>query len=886
MNSGSPSAATSIRIRGANSLSKNEPLYVIDGIQISGQAEGGAIGFNWAGGGNGQTAINPLAGINPADIVSIEVLKDASSTAIYGASAANGVILVTTKKGKAGKATIEYSANYGVQTPSKTLDVMNLHQYAQYQNDLADAGYISKRLEFSDLSLVPEGGTNWQKELFRSAGSAEHNVSISGGTDKLKFHVSGGYRQQDGMVIGSDFERFSGRINLEGKANEWLDFGVTVMASRSKETQNLTDSDDGVITGALIQSPYQEVRSPLGGWSGPAEEDPVQGLNPVAKALEMSNKIARNRLMANFWGEINLLDGLKYRAEFGSDLNGRNNYGFLPAYAWGTNINETAKSRRVVNTNTYWSAKNLLTYSKTLGSNDFSVMVGQEMGKWTWESLDGQRQGFVSNDIQELSVGSTDDQVATSSKGEGASVSFFGRAFYSYKSRYLLTATYRADGSSNFGPSNKWGYFPSFSIAWRASEEEFLKQFSFISNLKIRGGWGQVGNSNIPGYSYGASLSAVASKFGSAFKINNIPNPYVKWETTSQVNAGIDLSLFDNRIELVFDVYDKRTSDMLLQQIVPDYMGTLAGIGQSWMGLQMPQSNIAKMSNKGFDITLNTVNIDKNDFTWTTGLTFSRNKNLVTDMGLETAAIFRKVQWWDNVTKTTVGQPMGQFYGYMVDGIFQSVEEVQNSPTQKAINEKNGTWAGDIKFKDLNNDGKIDDSDRTFIGDPNPDFTYGISNTFSYKGIDLAISMNGVYGNEIFNFMRIRTEGMRDLASNQLNTVSTRWTPDNTNTSMPRLMGGDPNENARISDRFVEDGSFLRISSITLGYQIPAKYLSRTPITGLKVYAKAQNLYTFTNYSGYDPEVGAFNQDALLSGVDNGRYPMPRTFLVGLNLTF
>lgn len=885
-NSGSPSAATSIRIRGANSLRNNEPLYVIDGVPVNSDAAQTSTGFDWAGGGNGQTAVNVLSTINPADIVSIEILKDASSTAIYGSRGANGVVLVTTKKGKNGDAVVAYNFNYGIQTPAKYLDVMNLKEFAEYQNELADQGYIDQRPEFEDLNLVPKEGTNWQDELFRQAIMSEHHLSISGGTEKTQYSISGGYKDQEGLVLGSDFNRVTGRVNVSSQAKKWLNVGINISASRSEETINLTDSDDGVITTALLMSPYQEVRSVDGSWTGPSGNDPSTGINPVAKATEISNDLVRTRVLGNVYATFNLFPFLDLRSEFGTDMSFNNNYGFLPMYEWGQSSNSLAKSQRQFSNNTFWIQKNYLTFDKQFNSHSLKVMAGQESQKFRYESLNGQRQDFVSNDIQELAAGGTDNQLATSNAGSNTQVSYFGRLNYNYKGKYLLTGTYRADGSSKFGPNNKWGYFPSFALAWRAAEESFMQDFDWLSNLKLRTGWGQVGNDGIGNYSYGSSLQVRATPYGGGFLLNNIPNPNVKWETTTQWNLGLDLGLFNNRVELIAEYYQKYTKDMLLIQPVPDYLGTLNGIGQGWQGIQPPYSNLGEMENTGFEFTLNTVNVTTDNFTWNTSLTFSKNKNKITSLGLDNASIFRKVQWYDFVTKTAVGKPIGQFYGYEVEGIFQSVDEVRNSPTQKPVNELNGTWEGDIKYKDLNDDGVIDDNDRTYIGDPNPDFTYGMTNTFTYKDFDLSVYLNGVYGNDVFNFQRIKTEAMSDLYNNQLKTVANRWTPENTNTDVPRLVQSDPNQNTRISSRYVEDGSYLRISNITFGYQLPGKILEKTPLSSLRVFTKVQNVYTFTNYSGYDPEVGSFNQDALLTGVDNGRFPMPRTYLFGLNITF
>lgn len=886
-NSGSPSAATSIRIRGINSLRNNEPLYVIDGIPV-GAAGNKTSGFNWHSGGNGQTIINPLSTLNPADIVSIEILKDASASAIYGSKGANGVVLVTTKKGKSGEAQVSYDFKFGMQTPAKLLEVLNLKEYAKYQNDIADLGYASQRDEFADLSLVPEEGTDWQREIFSNAPLMEHNLTVSGGNDKTKYSVSGGYKDQEGMIVGTFFERVTGRASISSEAKPWLNIGANILASRNKEAINLTDADDGVITRSLLLSPAQEIRNAEGEWAGPTVNNTSSGENPVAKAFELTNDVVRTRMLGNIYADIKILKNFVLRTEFGADLNYSNNYNFVPTSDWGRQ-NSIAESRRQFNNNTFWNIKNYLTYSQDVDVHAFKVMVGQEAQRASWEGLIGSRKNFPNNNIQELNAGGTDagEQKSAGFAGHSTNASFFSRANYAYANKYLVTATMRADGSSKFGPNNRWGYFPSFAVAWKLDEEGFLKDIDWLYKLKLRSGWGQVGNDAIGNYTYGASMMVRPTSYGAGFLVNNLPNPDVKWETTNQWNIGVDVSVFKNRVELIAEYYIKNTKDMLISQPVPDYLGTLDGIGQDWQGIKPPFTNIGEMENKGLEFTLNTNNITSSNFSWNTSITFSNNKNKVTALGVETAAIFRKIQWWDFVTKTTVGQPVGQFYGYVTDGIFQSVDEINTSPSQgDKVEERDGVWPGDIKFKNIYEDDVIDDKDRTIIGDPNPDFTFGISNNLSYKNIDFSVYLNGSYGNEVVNFQRIRTEAMSEIYDNQLKTVVNRWTPENPTTTMPRLIPSDPNQNTRISSRYVEDGSFIRISNVTLGYRLPNELLSKTFINSARFYGKVQNLYTFTKYSGYDPEVGSYNQDALLSGIDNGRYPLPRTFLLGLNLTF
>jgi TonB-linked SusC/RagA family outer membrane protein len=477
--------------------------------------------------------------------------------------------------------------------------------------------------------------------------------------------------------------------------------------------------------------------------------------------------------------------------------------------------------------------------------------------------------------------------------------SAFARFNYSFNRRYLITGTYRADASSNFGPNNKWGYFPSFSAAWVVSEEPFMKPIEGVLNwLKIRGGYGEVGNQNITAYAYGQSLRAITTVYGTAFSPLNIANPDVKWESTTSTNVGIELGFLQSRIRLNADFYIKKSKDFLYQLPMPDYYGAMSVPDQN--GFQSPYVNLGEMENKGVDLSLNTVNIkNAGGFSWTSDVVFSTYKNELTKLADENAAIFQIIEFNQTITKTAVGGPVGQFFGYKTDGIFQSVEEIENAPQHGdgTIDETNGTWIGDIRFQDIDGpdgvpDGIVDDYDRTYIGNPHPDFTFSFSNQFSYKNFDLNVSLYGSYGNDVYNWNRVQTEGMGDIYGNPSANVANRFREGvNTDTDIPRFVFSDPSNNVRVSDRFIEDGSFLRIQNITLGYTLPASILEKTKvISSLRAYLTVQNLYTFTDYSGYDPAIGtetnATGNNALLMGIDNGRYPVPRTYMLGISLNF
>ena len=916
-NSGQPGAAVSVRIRGANSINaSSEPLYVIDGIPVSGDGDAnnsGSAGFAWQGGSPGQTAISPLATLNTADIVSIEVLKDASATAIYGSRGANGVIMITTKSGRAGESKISYDGYYGVQQASKYIDVMNLREYASYYNEMAELGFTAQREEFYDPSLLGEG-TDWQDEIFRNAPIQSHQLAVTGGTEKTQFAVSGGYFDQEGIIIGSDFKRYSIRLNLDNQTFKWFKIGTRTQLSHTREKITLNDSDDGIITTALLQSPLTALRTVNGEWGGPLDTE--YGIeNPVAKALDRDSRVHRYNILGNVYAEISIMENLKFRSEIGTNIGFTHNYGFKPTYVYGNEINELNISNRRFSANYFWILKNYVTYNETLtDKHNFTLMIGQEAQESMWEGLQGRRDNFLTNDIQELNAGDSESSLAEGYKGSNALVSYFGRLNYDYNDIFLLTTTLRADGSSNFGPDKRWGYFPSFAAAMKLSNMSFMENLTFVSNLKIRAGYGITGNQEIPGYAYGAALTGTPSDLGTGFLLDKIPNSAVQWESSAQSNIGIDLGLFAGRIQLTGEIYLKKTDNMLIQLPLPDYMGTA---GQS--AINEPWVNLGELENKGIELSLTTYNMS-GQLKWNTDLTFSMNRNEVISLGEENAIINRNIQWYGStITRTEVGNPLGQFYGYVVDGIYVDYDDIINNPKQlDDIDPNAGVWPGDLRFRNidqtstedwiigedtLTNVQVIDVSDRTYIGNPYPDFTFGLNNKFTYKNFDLSIYLQGMYGHEIFNFTRTRTENMEEMYLNQLNTVNDRAIVEmidpegdeddpanyhviNPETDFPRAVTQNPNENDRYSDRFIEDGSYLRIKNLSLGYALPVSAISKISASRFRIYINIQNLYTFTKYTGYDPEIGSYNQDPLLTGVDNGRYPTSRIYTIGFNLEF
>ncbi|MCC6460404.1 MAG: TonB-dependent receptor [Saprospiraceae bacterium] len=907
-NSGAPGGAASIRIRGASSITgSNEPLYVIDGIPFQGDGTSVA-GFDWAGGANGQNRVNPLSAINPNDIVSIEVLKDASASAIYGARAANGVVLISTKRGKKGESKISYNGFYGTQSLPNQLDMMNLQQFADYQLQIANDVNLVPNQRYLDPSLLGTG-TDWQSEIFRTAGMQSHQISVSGGTDKTNYAISGGFFDQDGIVIGSDFQRYTTRINLDNQVKDWFKIGGSLSYASTNEKITLNDGGDGVIMQALLSQPDIAVKDINGNYAGPEVTYAGASYNPVAAALQRNNTFKRQRLMGNVFGDVRLIKNLTFRSEIGFDDNHGLNVAFHPTYRWGALINTENQLRQREESSFFWIWKNYLTYNVFQNDlHNLTVLAGQEAQKSTWQGSQVTKKNFSSNDIQVLSEGEDVTSRTSGWKDAASLASYFGRFNYSLLNRYLFTFTMRADGSSKFGPDNRWGYFPSAAIAWRIGEEPFLR--SLNSNLKLRLGYGEVGNQAIANYLYGSSLLAINSPFGTAYRLEKISNPKLRWEATKQFNAGLDLSLFKGRVELAVDVYNKQTTDMLLQLSIPSYLG-----GSNYSDIRAPYANVGKMENKGVDLSIRTHNINTGKFRWDTDLTFSHNRNKVKELDDANRIYWRNLYWYSEfqtATKTSAGEPLGLFYGYQTEGIFQNEADILSHAVQvkdpandgkNLVDKRTGVWIGDVKFKDLNGDGVIDTEDQTIIGNPNPDFTFGFNNSFSFGPLDLIVYLNGSYGGEILNYSRVAIEGMTNVYANQAATVFNRaqyllYDPSgsdldpanvylaNPGTDIPRPTTTDNNRNNRMSDRFIEDGSYLRIQNIRLGYTLPRTLTTKFRVERLRVYANAQNVKTFTNYSGYDPEIGAFNQDPLLQNVDMGRYPSPRTFTFGIDVDF
>lgn len=917
-NSGTPGGGISVSIRGTNSLNGNEPLYIIDGIAVQGQT-----GDNGAGGDKmGNT--NALSGINPADIVSMEVLKDASATAIYGSRASNGVVIITTKRGQANTTKVSYDGSVGWQTMPKKLGVLNLREYAQFYNERAAILGYGEREEFANPSILGEG-TDWQDEIFRTALMHNHQVSLSGGTDKVRYAASGGYLGQDGIVLGSDFNRATARVNLDVDAAKWLSFGINSSLSTYKQTNtiektNVNSLDDNVLMIAVKQYPDVPVRNADGtfGYVDKSKYDtggtPIS--NPVSDALTRERYNKGTDVSFNAFGDIKFYRDLTLHVEYGQSLNFNKTYAFVPFYDFGTYVQQSSGSRDASQSR-YSSFKTYLTYNHSWGSHSLNVMAGHEAQESRWENLNASRDSYKFNSVHELGSGDASTAKNGSGVSENAIESYYGRLNYNISDRYLLTATMRADGSSAFGPNNRWGYFPSVALAWRASQETFLKDVSWLNNLKLRLGWGLVGNQNAGNYAYGATMATVSTIWGAGYYMSNFSNSNLKWEKTNSYNVGIDLSLLRNRVELIFDAYVKKTDNLLMHAPLPSYV---VGSTDTSSGLiTSPWVNVGAMQNKGFEFTLNTVPVSTKAIEWRSAITFSLNRNKVTQLYTDDAAIAGNIGGQLH-TYTTVGNPVGQFYGYKSKGIFSSEDDFylkdkngdymydkDGSRRMVAIpegqNVKEGeVWYGDYIWEDLNGDGVINEKDRTYIGNPNPDFTFGFTNTLTYRGFDLSVFINGSVGNDVYNYMNERLTNPYDLTGklsinkdyarvelidpNGSRTLQNMHVSNAATARVQRITTSSANTNNRVSDRFVEDGSYLRVKNITLGYTLPSAWVKRLQLSNVRIYASLQNLFTITGYSGYDPEIGAYNQDVKLQGIDFARYPSQKIYTVGISINY
>ncbi|GAB3823306.1 SusC/RagA family TonB-linked outer membrane protein [Hymenobacter jeollabukensis] len=856
-NSGAPGGAggTSVRVRGVTSAGYNAPLYVVDGFPLPPGDE------------------NQLNAISPNDIESIDVLKDAAQASIYGVRAANGVVIITTKRGKAGKASINLDAYRGVQQVWRKLDMLNAREYAVINNEGRIAGNTALLPKLQNPQSLGEG-TDWQDQIFRRAAIQNYSLTATGGSDKARYAVAGSYYKQDGTIVGSNFERFTLRANGDLDVNKWFRMGNSLSLTHLSDRQvNTTDEFNGIVTLALQMPPTVEPYKPDGTWNMP---DPVADAftepNPLIEALLDKKKFTRNRVLSTLYAELEPVKGLRFRTNVGVDMifdysrYFRPGIPSIPKYATITaNANSAYSPSYLI--------ENTLTYDHLFaGKHQVTALLGQSGQQFNFYNLGGGRSDYVRPDLQELDAGPRNDKrYNNGTSSETSLASYFGRFNYEYAGKYMLAAIVRYDGSSAFKSGERFGFFPGVSAGWRLSEEGFLQDNRLISNLKLRAGYGVVGNPANAGAF--ASLPTINTDiiypFGEQGQTVNqgaaptrLPNDLLKWEKNQQLNVGLDLGFWDNRVEAIIDVYNRKSPNLI------------AGVPPSRVSgtYEAPPTNAASAYNRGIDLALTTRNIAKGELTWTTTLNFSTYKNELTSLGSGLpydGQVYRS----GAVVRYDKGHPFGFFRGFVADGLFQTEEDVQAHATQA------GAAPGDIRFKDVNGDGTINDLDRTQIGNPNPDFTYGLINNVAWKGFDLYVFLQGSQGNDVYNLNRFYTEGGLNGNGNSTTRVLGRWTGPGTSNSVPRATTSNPNQNQRVSSYYVEDGSYMRIKALTLGYSLPKKWVGAIGGQQVRVYVSSQNLLTLTKYSGFDPEVGG-------NAVDRGTYPQARTFLGGVNIGF
>jgi TonB-dependent starch-binding outer membrane protein SusC len=878
-NNSGPGSEPVVRIRGIGSISLSpNPLYVIDGVPAGG-----------------------LNNIDPKDIESLEVLKDASAAAIYGSRASNGVVLITTKKGTAGKLTINVDSYYGTQSAWKTLDLLNRDEYIKYGTALLTASGQPVPGRFTNLSVpIYEGATttfaqtetDWQDVMFRNAPINDNQISISGGNAMSRFYTSVGYFKQDGILPFTDYNRQSYRINSEHKMNKYLTISQTLLAATDGRTQERDGGGRSLIMNMMRMIPYWPERDPtkIGGFSTTAQGlDATDPENPLRVAeQEQQFRVDRAfKLIGTLSAEIKFTNWLKYKFTAGADYSNSRFNGFLPIY------NDGNRSRIVANVdesrNHFFSKvfTNQLSFDKTFGKHLVAATAVVEKQDATFRNISasGQR---PDNNIQVIQGVSNPN--GSSSLSENSLISYVGRLNYEYGGKYLLGASIRRDGSSKFAPGRKWGTFPAVSVGWRLSEESFMKSIPAISELKLRGSIGQTGFNSIGDYDWQPLVSANntiypfgnQNQLGSYF--NRLGNSDLSWEVTTMSNIGLDLSLFNNKINITTEYYNRKTEGLLLSVPLPESLGYSVS----------PLANVGSMKNYGFELSAG-YNISGKKLNSTITATFDLTRNEVLSLATPNANINSGSNadfGGFDITRTEVGQPIQSFFGWQVAGIFQSKEEINAANAidgdAKTFYQNDKTSPGDIKFVDLNNDGKIDASDRTYLGSFMPKFSYGLNWGGTYQNFDFTVYFQGVYGNKIYNGTKVIGQGMLRLF-NASKDVLNAWTPQNTNTDIPRAVSGDPNQNSRTSDRFIEDGSYLRLKNLSIGYTIPSEKigkLTNNVLSKVRIYVSSQNLLTLTKYSGYDPEVSSKFYNLLNNGIDYGQYPQARTMLIGVNLGF
>lgn len=843
VDAGKPGDNVSIKIRGLGSINNCDPLVVIDGVPTD-------LG---------------LSSLNMADVERLDVLKDASATAIYGSRGANGVVMITTKRGTEGKGKLAVSANYSFQNATNVPSLLNAAQYAELSNDMMVNSGRNPNPEWANPSELG-AGTDWMDELLRTGVMQNYTVSYSGGNEKSHYYVSGGFLDQSGIVKSVNYRRFTFQSNSDAQVLKWLEFSNNITFSADTKKSGSYNIGD-----ALKALPIYPVKNEDGSWSGPDGNSEWYGStrNPIGPTELNKSQTDGYNFLANLTAELTFTKWLKFKSTFGYDAKFWFIDNFTPKYNWKpTPTEETSRYKSDNKSFTYlWD--NYFLFDHTFAEKHRVGLMAGMSAQWnTNDYLNAQKNVFMFDNVHEMDNGEEMYAIG-GNETEWALLSYMARVNYSYEDRYLLTATIRRDGSSRFGKKHRWGTFPSVSVAWRASQEKWFPKNDYINDLKVRAGYGVTGSqASVGNYSYLASYNTSVYPFGissgnqTALVSSTLANPYIHWEEVAQTNIGFDASLFNSRVMFSFDAYLKETRDMLVKASIP--------ITSGFEDTTTTYTNAGKVRNQGIEMSLHTINLT-GELGWETNLTATYNKNKIKDLNSDVPYYINQINN-SYVTMLAKDYPINVFYGYVTDGIFQNQSEVNTHAVQP------GAEPGDIRFRDLNNDGVINDSDRTVIGNPNPSWLFSMNNSLSYKGFELSVFLQGIAGNKIYNANNIDNTGMA-AAYNQTTDVLKRWQGEGTSNSMPRAVFGDPNQNTRVSDRFVENGSYLRLKNITLSYTFPKQWLQKAQIENARLSLSCENVATITGYSGFDPEVG-------INGIDQNRYPISRTFSLGLNFNF
>ena len=843
VDAGKPGDNVSIKIRGLGSINNCDPLVVIDGVPTD-------LG---------------LSSLNMADVERLDVLKDASATAIYGSRGANGVVMITTKRGTEGKGKLAVSANYSFQNATNVPSLLNAAQYAELSNDMMVNSGRNPNPEWANPSELG-AGTDWMDELLRTGVMQNYTVSYSGGNEKSHYYVSGGFLDQSGIVKSVNYRRFTFQSNSDAQVLKWLKFSNNITFSADTKKSGSYNIGD-----ALKALPIYPVKNEDGSWSGPDGNSEWYGStrNPIGPTELNKSQTDGYNFLANLTAELTFTKWLKFKSTFGYDAKFWFIDNFTPKYNWKpTPTEETSRYKSDNKSFTYlWD--NYFLFDHTFAEKHRVGLMAGMSAQWnTNDYLNAQKNVFMFDNVHEMDNGEEMYAIG-GNETEWALLSYMARVNYSYEDRYLLTATIRSDGSSRFGKKHSWGNFPSVSVAWRASQEKWFPKNDYINDLKVRAGYGVTGSqASVGNYSYLASYNTSVYPFGissgnqTALVSSTLANPYIHWEEVAQTNIGFDASLFNSRVMFSFDAYLKETRDMLVKASIP--------ITSGFEDTTTTYTNAGKVRNQGIEMSLHTINLT-GELGWETNLTATYNKNKIKDLNSDVPYYINQINN-SYVTMLAKDYPINVFYGYVTDGIFQNQSEVNTHAVQP------GAEPGDIRFRDLNNDGVINDSDRTVIGNPNPSWLFSMNNSLSYKGFELSVFLQGIAGNKIYNANNIDNTGMA-AAYNQTTDVLKRWQGEGTSNSMPRAVFGDPNQNTRVSDRFVENGSYLRLKNITLSYTFPKQWLQKAQIENARLSLSCENVATITGYSGFDPEVG-------INGIDQNRYPISRTFSLGLNFNF